>query len=173
MIHVEKLESFNSQIRYYKNMLKYIENNKNPAIAQKNVEADIQNSLRNTINILINNINLLSLYIARFEEKSSNTEQINEMLSSVQSVENIELIDENVDKKKQIRNCFAHADFKICIDESKCKKTKGINGIYFPYFEEEPFYLEIDNGKIKGKFTYTDFLKIAMKYYEIASTENK
>lgn len=173
MIHVEKLESFNSQIRYYKNMLKYIENNKNPAIAQKNVEADIQNSLRNTINILINNINLLSLYIARFEEKSSNTELINEMLSSLQSVENIELIDKNVDKKKQIRNCLAHADFKICIDESKCKKTKGINGIYFPYFEEEPFYLEIDNGKIKGKFTYTDFLKIAMKYYEIASAENK
>ena len=173
MIHVEKLESFNSQIRYYKNMLKYIENNKNPAIAQKNVEADIQNSLRNTINILINNINLLSLYIARFEEKSSNTELINEMLSSLQSVENIELIDENSDKKKQIRNCLAHADFKICIDESKCKKTKGINGIYFPYFEEEPFYLEIDNGKIKGKFTYTDFLKIAMKYYEIASAENK
>ena len=32
MIHVERLESFNSQIRYYKNMLKYIENNKNPAI---------------------------------------------------------------------------------------------------------------------------------------------
>ena len=102
MIHVEKLESFNSQIRYYKNMLKYIENNKNPAIAQKNVEADIQNSLRNTINILINNINLLCLYIARFEEKSSNAEQINEMLSSLQSVENIELIDENVDKKKQL-----------------------------------------------------------------------
>lgn len=102
MIYVERLESFNSQIRYYKNMLKYIENNKNPAIVRKNVEADIQNSLRNTINILINNINLLCLYIARFEEKSSNAEQINEMLSSLQSVENIELIDENVDKKKQL-----------------------------------------------------------------------
>lgn len=173
MIHVERLESFNSQIRYYKNMLKYINNNQNPAIVRKNEDTDIQNSLRNTINILINNINLLSLYIARFEEKSSNTEQINEMLSSLQSVENIELIDENVDKKKQIRNCFAHADFKICIDESKCEKTKGINGIYFPYFEEEPFYLEIDNGKIKGKFAYTDFVEIAMKYYEISSAENK
>lgn len=173
MIYVEKLESFNSQIRYYKNMLKYIENNKNPSIAQKNVKADIQNSLCSTINILINNINLLILYIARFEEKSSNTEQINEMLSSIQSVENIELIDEKVDKKKQIRNCFAHADFKICIDENKSEKTKGINGVYFPYFEEEPFYLEIDNGKIKGKFTYTDFLEIAMKYYEISSAENK
>lgn len=135
MIYLEKLENFNSQIRYYKDMLKYIENNKNPAIAQKNVKADIQNSLRNTINILVNNINLLSLYIARFEEKSSNTEQINEMLSSLQSVENIELIDENADKKKQIRNCFAHADFKICIDESKCEKTKGINGIYFYYLK--------------------------------------
>ena len=173
MIYLERLESFNNQIRYYKNMLKYIENNNNPTIAQKNVDADIQNSLRNTINILINNINLLTLYIARFEEKSSNTEQINKMLSSLQSVENIELIDENIDKKKQIRNCLAHADFKICIDESKYEKTKSINGIYFPYFEEEPFYLEIDNGKIKGKFTYTDFLEIAMKYYEISSAENK
>lgn len=173
MIYVEKLESFNSQIKYYKNILKYIENNKNPTIIQKSLKYDTKTSLRNTINFLINNINLLSLYIARFEEKSGNTEQINEFLAKLSSVENIELIDKSLDKKKQIRNCFAHADFKICMDESKCTKTKSIDGIYFPYFEENPFYLEIDNGKIRGKFSYTDFVEIAMKYYEIASAENK
>ena len=173
MIHVEKLESFNSQIKYYKNILKYIENNKNPTIMQKSLEYDTKTSLRNTINFLINNINLLSLYIARFEEKSGNTEQINEFLAKLSSVENIELIDKSLDKKKQIRNCFAHADFKICMDESKYTKAKSIDGIYFPYFEEDPFYLEIDNGKIRGKFSYTDFVEIAMKYYEIASAENK
>lgn len=35
MIYIKDLENFNSQIKYYKNMLKYIENNKNPTILRK------------------------------------------------------------------------------------------------------------------------------------------
>lgn len=74
-----------------------------------------------------------------------------------------------IEKFKQFRNCFEHADFLLCLDDSV---EKDENGRYFISDFDQIKYHFI-NEKIEGEITFTEFVQLYSKCIDLVTKFNR
>lgn len=172
MFNIYSLDRFERQCEYYKSLLDFVV--KHCHSVRNDIDYNKYLILENPVYSFVNDIMLGTVFIGKFEENSGHSDKINQCLDEIESFKNIEIIDSNCDKKYQFRNCLAHADFRFCLNENEEYIPTLVNSGYFvPKFKNNPMYLEIDNGKIKGKISWPDFWLIMGKYMDLANLEQQ
>lgn len=165
---VDELSDFNEVIKYYKEILKTAKKlNPRTNIAGNNFDFGI-NSLNEFqyFRVLCNNI---SLFISQIHEKSLeiNDNQLLEMsFNDIESIKDLEGKNKELnllEKKRQLRNCLAHANYSLIIEEIEdmnipVSTVKGVN--------LNTMYVEVENDFIKGKIPVEDVIKFAEKYQQ-------
>ena len=157
---IDQLKDFNEVVKYYDEILEFVRKIKQKPNNIMAVTADFLNAERihnlgtmAPYRILLSNI---SLYISQVHEKTkeiNDDELLNIAFSEIESLNNIVSKNSNIslsEKKRQIRNCLAHADYHIVLENMESydlsneligKATAVTTNIY----------IEIENDFIKGK----------------------
>lgn len=172
---IDQLKDFNEVVKYYSEILEFVKKIKQKPnnvryVAQDFLKFERLSNLSNIApyRILASNI---SLYISQVHEKTKDMKDkslLDATFSEMNSLNEIKSKNEELtlsEKKTQIRNCLAHADYHIVIGDIEKYDLSNI-------FDSEAeatsamLYLEIENEKIKGKILFEELNKIAEKYQE-------
>ena len=171
---IEKLNDFNQVIKYYKEILKFAKDLR-PNISKSELkkfmtEFDVNNVGEfSYYRVLCNNI---SLFISQVHEKTLEMDDEQLLGSSFDKIKSINDIHGKngeislLEKKKQLRNCLAHAEYNLTFEgleavENEDAKLKGV--------AVKSIYIELENEYIKGKIPFDDILEFAEKYRDAYS----
>ena len=163
---VDELSDFNEVIKYYKELLKTAKKlNPRTNIAINNFDFGF-NSLNEFqyFRVLCNNI---SLFISQIHEKSleiNDDELLEVSFNNIESIKNIKGKNKELsllEKKRQLRNCLAHANYSLIIEkivdmDIPVSTVKGVN--------LNTMYIEVENDYIEGRIPVEDIIKFAEKY---------
>ena len=171
---VEKLSDFNQVIKYYKEILKFAKD------LRPNISASEMNGLITGFDtgsvseisyyrVLCNNI---SLFISQVHEKTREMDDeqlLDASFDKIESIKNIQGKNGEISlfgKKKQLRNCLAHAEYKLVFEgfEKVKDEESRIRGVAV-----KSLYIELENDHIKGKIPFADILEFAQKYKDAYS----
>ena len=174
-MEVDKLKDFNGVIKSYKGILELAKKVKPNLNNLKSVYRSlVENNWllgASSIEPVIMLTNNISLYISQIHEKTKDVDKrlIEDEFEKMDFLGNIESKQGEMslkEKKIQIRNSLAHADYNIeleCVDIDELSNNTGTTTKYAKY---NPVIV-IDNDKIKAKISIEDLDKIAMIYREI------
>jgi len=165
-MELDQLKDFNEVIAYYKIML---EVTKNELLTDINFLVfrfyDFFNGTTE-FRVICNNI---SLFISQVHEKTSDIDEdriLETTFSNTDVLNRIESKKEGMslkEKKRQIRNCLAHADYKVILDNIKYEEVLSRYEPKYKYgFVRFVPYLAMENEYIRGKISYEDFLIITI-----------
>lgn len=175
---IDQLKDFNEVVKYYDEVLDFARKIKQKPNNIRNVVEEIIKferlyslSTMAKYRILASNI---SLYISQVHERTKeihDDDLLDAAFSEIESMNNIISKNNNIslsEKKRQIRNCLAHADYNLVLEDIEShdlsnelvkKATAVITRIY----------IEIENDFIKGKIPFEDLQKFAEKYKDAYS----
>ena len=171
---IEKLNDFNKVIQYYKEILKFakaLRANVSPSeISTLTMNFDIVNlDDFSYYRVLCNNI---SLFISQVHEKTlemDDEQLLGSSFDRIQSINNIHGKNGEIsllEKKKQLRNCLAHAEYKLVFEglEEVRDEKQEFEGVVV-----NSICIELENDYIKGKIPFDDILEFAQKYKDAYS----
>lgn len=171
---VENLSDFNQVIKYYKELLRLAKDLR-PNISASEMNKWITGFDTDSVSeisyyrVLCNNI---SLFISQIHEKTRQMDDeqlLDASFDKIESIKNIQGKNGEIslfEKKKQLRNCLAHAEYKLVFEGFKKVRDENskIRGIAV-----KSLYIEIENDYIKGKIPFEDILEFAQKYKDAYS----
>ena len=171
---VEKLSDFNQVIKYYKEILKFAKDLR-PNISASEMNGFITGFDTGSVSeisyyrVLCNNI---SLFISQVHEKTREMDDeqlLDASFDKIESIKNIQGKNGEISlfgKKKQLRNCLAHAEYKLVFEgfEKVKDEESRIRGVAV-----KSLYIELENDHIKGKIPFADILEFAQKYKDAYS----
>ena len=169
---LDKLQDFNKVTKYYKEILNFMGNLK-PNSLMSDIGRTIRNYMENVSEysrgdlpydrILVNNI---SMFIAQIHEKTKDVDDsiLANAFENIDSVKNIQCKKEIplIEKKRQIRNCLAHASYHFVIEDVNVLNKKE-------RIVEFNTYIEIENEYIKGRIPLDEVKAIAKNFLNIYS----
>lgn len=165
----DKLNDFNEVIKYYEEILKfakYLSPNVNmmPLIQEFMASSIGRLSEIQYYRVICNNVSLL---ISQLHERSLS---ISDDALEASTFDNIESIDNLVgkekelsliEKKKQLRNCLAHAEYSISFENPE-KIDIPVEGGYAISVGE--INVDVENKYVKGKIPFYDIMEFAQRY---------
>ncbi len=171
---VENLSDFNQVIKYYKELLRLAKDLR-PNISASEMNKWITGFDTDSVSeisyyrVSCNNI---SLFISQIHEKTRQMDDeqlLDASFDKIESIKNIQGKNGEIslfEKKKQLRNCLAHAEYKLVFEGFKKVRDENskIRGIAV-----KSLYIEIENDYIKGKIPFEDILEFAQKYKDAYS----
>ena len=168
---VDQLSDFNEVIKYYKEILN-LSKKLNPRTSHQDIPSIISHLTFNNYSelsyyrVMCNNI---SLFISQLHEKSLEIDDEQLLDLSFDKIESIKDIQGKngkltlLEKKKQFRNCLAHADYHLVFE--------GLEKVNFPNptnygVSVDSIYIYLENDYIKGRIPFHDIISFAEKYQE-------
>lgn len=173
-MELDQLKDFNEVIEYYREILE-ITSELRPTV--ESIENQLTNIMKRRkffsfddltmYRVLCNNI---ALFITQMHEKSKDMDDDALLEIAFANIESLNTIESKKvelsikEKKEQIRNCLAHADYTFIVNNIELKKMSR--------FDEKEvevtscsICLKIENEYIKGTITIRDMKKFAREYF--------
>lgn len=172
---VEQLQDFNEVAKYYSEILDFVSQiRQNPnnirTVVDKFIKDEKFSNFSNLApyRVIASNI---SLFIAQIQEKTKNMDDkslLDAAFSKLSYLDNIQSKKEGMtlaEKKRQIRNCLAHADYHLVLQEFEHYDLSNPYTAKADAIKAE-IYLQIENKSIKGMIPFDELLEFARKYQE-------
>ena len=170
-MELDQLKDFNEVVAYYKIMLEVTKEEIPTNINQLVFRFYDFFNRETEFRVICNNI---SLFISQVHERTSDIEEdriLETTFSNMDVLNRIESKKERMplkERKRQIRNCLAHADYKVILDNIKYEERLSRYEPKFKYgiVRFEP-YLEMENEYIRGKISYENILTLLRGYLDV------
>ncbi len=165
----DKLNDFNEVIKYYEEILKFSKF-LSPNVDLRPLIFDFMNTNVGRLSelqyyrVICNNVSLL---ISQLHERSlsiSDNALEASTFDNVESINNLEGKEKDlslIEKKKQLRNCLAHAEYSLSFEKPE-KIDIPVEGGYAISVGE--INVDVENKYVKGKISFEDIMEFAQRY---------
>ena len=165
----DKLNDFNEVIKYYEEILKFSKY-LSPNVDMTPLIKDFMGSSIGRLSeiqyyrVICNNVSLL---ISQLHERSlsiSDDALEASTFDNIESIDNLEGKEKTLslaEKKKQLRNCLAHAEYSISFENPE-KIDIPVEGGYAISVGE--INVDVENKYVKGKIPFYDIMEFAQRY---------
>ena len=173
-MELDQLKDFNEVVEYYREILVWL-SSCNPKSSNGAEASFIEQFLNNFRILKFSNItawriifNNISLFVSKIHETIDEEDEellLDTSFSDVDFLNEIDCKEGELslrEKRKQLRNCLAHADSYFIIEKLRGEDLSDSNGTTI--LARGDVYIQVENDKIKGKIKTKDFYEIALTY---------
>ena len=165
----DKLNDFNEVIKYYEEILKFSKYLSPKVDIMPLINSFMGSNIGRLSEIQYYRVicNNMSLLISQLHERSLSISDDALEASTFQNIESINTLEGKekelnlIEKKKQLRNCLAHAEYSLSFENPE-KIDIPVEGGYAISVGE--INVEVENQYIKGKIPFTDIMEFAQRY---------